>query len=81
MTSKRNITVQTPGNKPKPEQMPPQKEVDAVKESPEVGRTKEPEVILPTQAEVDAVELKRPVLTKDGWLVPASLGTPPNGNL
>lgn len=77
MTNARNIKVQTPGTDPKPEQMPPQ-EAPEEQEAPKVGRSVEPEQVLPTQAEIDAVELKRPVLTKDGWLVPSKFGSPPH---
>ena len=69
----RNIKLQTPGNEPKPEQMPPQKEVEAT----QVGVVKPEPVKLPKQTEINPDEIERAVLTDEGWIVPSKLGTPP----
>jgi hypothetical protein len=44
-----------------------------------VARRANPDASLPDQGEIDAEALKSPVLTKQGWVVPAGFGANPNG--
>jgi hypothetical protein len=38
-----------------------------------------PDADLPDQDSIDIAKLKLPVLTKQGWLIPAGYGANPNG--